>query len=104
MRVIRNHPLPLCLLIACFPTEAGLGLTQVSFNAVLWAFAYNGRLVVMQAMAMYCIACGHLAGGSHRSPTEAEEENKEEREEEMELEELEHALSTLHHWQLVKCR
>ena len=78
--------------------EAGPGLTQASFNAVLWAFAYNGRLDVAQAM--YRVVRGRLlAGGSRRPPTEAEEEHEEEREEELELElepeleELERALA-----------
>jgi hypothetical protein len=31
-------------------TDMGAGLTQSSFNAVLWAFAYNGRLGVARAM------------------------------------------------------
>jgi hypothetical protein len=31
-------------------TGTGAGLTQPSFNAVLWAFAYNGRLDVARAM------------------------------------------------------
>ena len=68
--------------------EAETGLTQASFNAVLWAFAYNGRLDVAQAM--YRVVHARLAEGSRRCPTEAEEEN-EERDEE--LEELEFALA-----------
>ena len=71
--------------------EAGPGLMQASFNAVLWAFAYNGRLDVAQAM--YRVVRGRLAEGSRRCPTEAEEENEEEREEELELQELERALA-----------
>lgn len=68
--------------------EVDAGLTQASFNAVLWAFAYNGRLDVAQAM--YRVVRARLAEGSRRRPTEADEEN-EEREEA--LEELEGALA-----------
>jgi pentatricopeptide repeat protein len=38
-----------------------VGLTQVSFNAVLWAFAYNGRLDV--ARAMYRVVRARAAEG-----------------------------------------
>ena len=75
--------------------HAHAGLTQASFNAVLWAFAYNGRLDVAQAM--YRVVRARLADGSRGRPTEAaEEEEDEEREEEeeleLELEELKDAL------------
>ena len=72
---------------------AGAGLPQVPFNAVLWAFAYNGRLDV--ARAMYRVVRARVAeGGRGRStPTEAEDEEREEREELEELEELENALA-----------
>jgi len=68
--------------------EAEVGLTQASFNAVLWAFAYNGRLDVAQAM--YRVVRARPSEGSRRRPAEAEEEN-EDRDEE--LEELEVALA-----------
>jgi hypothetical protein len=70
--------------------EAKAGLTQASFNAVLWAFAYNGRLDVAQAM--YRVVRARLADGSRGRPTEVAEEEDEEREEELELEELKDAL------------
>jgi hypothetical protein len=67
---------------------AGAGLAQVPFNAVLWAFAYNGRLDV--ARAMYRVVRARVAEGGRGQPTEAESEGREEREE---LEELENALA-----------
>lgn len=67
------------------------GLSQVPFNAVLWAFAYNGRLDV--ARAMYRVVCGRLA--SPESESEAGQREHEEEEEEKEEEEarLEAALA-----------
>ncbi|KAF8485295.1 hypothetical protein DFH94DRAFT_719565 [Russula ochroleuca] len=40
---------------------SGSGLTQASFNAVLWAFAYNGRLDVARAMYRVVRARGAVA-------------------------------------------
>ncbi|KAH8979934.1 hypothetical protein EDB86DRAFT_2814171 [Lactarius hatsudake] len=48
---------------------AGAGLEQVPFNAVLWAFAYNGRLDV--ARAMYRVV---IPGGRREEEEEEEEE------------------------------
>jgi hypothetical protein len=42
-------------------TGSEAGLTQVSFNAVLWAFAYNGRLDI--ARAMYRVVRARAAEG-----------------------------------------
>jgi len=56
----------------------GGGLEQVPFNAVLWAFAYNGRLDV--ARAMYRVVC------ARREEEEEREHEEERREEEEELE------------------
>jgi len=67
---------------------AGPGLAQVPFNAVLWAFAYNGRLDVAQAM--YRVVRGRVAEGGCGRPTEADSEEREEREG---LEGLENALA-----------
>ena len=56
------------------------GLEQVPFNAVMWAFAYNGRLDV--ARAMYRIVCARRAaeeeGGGQREDGEDGEEEEEE--------------------------
>ncbi|KAI9449620.1 hypothetical protein BJY52DRAFT_1306581 [Lactarius psammicola] len=70
------------------------GLSQVPFNVVLWAFAYNGRLDVAQAM--YRVVCARRASppGSEVGKQEHEEERRdEEEEEEEEEEELEAALA-----------
>ncbi len=57
------------------------GLAQVPFNAVLWAFAYNGRLDV--ARAMYRVVCARLAlPPQDQGEEEHEEETREEEEEE----------------------
>jgi pentatricopeptide repeat protein len=60
------------------------GLTQASFNAVLWAFAYNRRLDIARAMYRIVRARADIAAenGRHRSPSEVLEEREE-------LEELE---------------
>ncbi|KAH9027262.1 hypothetical protein EDB85DRAFT_1868474 [Lactarius pseudohatsudake] len=58
---------------------AGAGLEQVPFNAVLWAFAYNGRLDV--ARAMYRVVCARRA-----SPEESDVGQREREEEEEEAE------------------
>lgn len=57
------------------------GLTQVSFNAVLWAFAYNGRLDV--ARAMYCVvrARADIAPANGRHGCLSDELDREEVEE-----------------------
>lgn len=68
--------------------HGGAGLAQVPFNAVLWAFAYNGRLDVAQAM--YRVVRARVAEGGRGRPTEAESAEREEKEE---LEELENALA-----------
>ena len=60
------------------------GLTQASFNAVLWAFAYNGRLDI--ARAMYCVVCA-------RADIAAEGRDGEGPEGREELEELERVLA-----------
>lgn len=62
------------------------GLTQVSFNAVLWAFAYNGRLDVARAMYRIVRARADIAAenGRHRCL----DEDMEEREDLEELEAL----------------
>lgn len=65
------------------------GLEQVPFNAVLWAFAYNGRLDV--ARAMYRVVCARQASEAEEGQDEHEEERREEEEEEEE--ELEAALA-----------
>jgi hypothetical protein len=53
-------------------SDASVGLTQASFNAVLWAFAYNGRLDV--ARAMYRVVRARAVGaGSEEEPEEREE-------------------------------
>ena len=62
-------------------------LAQVPFNAVLWAFAHNGRLDV--ARAMYCVVCARAASEPERVYEEGEREEEEEEEEE----ELEAALA-----------
>src|SRR6266702_5422754 len=75
------------------------GLSQVPFNAVLWAFAYNGRLDV--ARAMYRVVCARRASApdpeeeeeEEVGPRECEEEMREEEEGEEEEEELEAALA-----------
>jgi hypothetical protein len=65
------------------------GLTQASFNAVLWAFAYNGRLDVAEDMYRIVRARADIAAenGHDRCP------GSEELEERGELERLERALA-----------
>ena len=58
------------------------GLEQVPFNAVLWAFAYNGRLDV--ARAMYRVVCARRASESEEGQGGYEEERRKEEEEELE--------------------
>lgn len=68
------------------------GLTQAPFNAVLWAFAYNGRFDVARAMYRIVRARADVAAaakGRHRCPGE----ELEEREEPEELEELKRVLA-----------
>ena len=62
---------------------SGSGLTQASFNAVLWAFAYNGRLDVARAMYHVVRARGAIVAAAEGCVGEEEEE----------LEELESALA-----------
>jgi pentatricopeptide repeat protein len=62
------------------------GLTQASFNAVLWAFAYNGRLDVARAMYRIVRARANTAAENGRDGCLGEE--LEEREELEELETL----------------
>jgi hypothetical protein len=66
-------------------TEMDTGLTQVPFNAVLWAFAYNGRLDV--ARAMYRVA--EAAAGGRTTEEEAEKGGEDGERDGEELEELE---------------
>jgi hypothetical protein len=61
------------------------GLEQVPFNAVLWAFAYNGRLDV--ARAMYRVVCARLEEEElEEGQREQHEDEEEQRREEEELE------------------
>jgi hypothetical protein len=55
------------------------GLTQASFNAILWAFAYNGRLDVARAMYRIVRARADIAAanGRHRCLGEELEEREE---------------------------
>ena len=65
---------------------SGSGLTQASFNAVLWAFAYNGRLDVARAMYRIVRARADIAAANGRDGCLDEE--LEGREELVELEVL----------------
>ncbi|KAH9991644.1 hypothetical protein BJV74DRAFT_884808 [Russula compacta] len=67
-------------------SDDGVGLTQVTFNAVLWAFAYNGRLDV--ARAMYRVVRARTAEGRKSDNSEDGDEDEKER-----LAELEDALA-----------
>lgn len=73
----------------------GVGLAQAPFNAVLWAFAYNGRLDV--ARAMYRVVRARTAAEGRRRRKKSEEEDEREEEDEWErqqqLAELESALA-----------
>ena len=60
------------------------GLTQVSFNAVLWAFAYNGRLDVARAMYRVVRARADTAAASGRHGCLGEELGEREQVEEFE--------------------
>ena len=51
--------------------EGGGGLSQVPFNAVLWAFAYNGRLDV--ARAMYRVVCARTQASEEEVVGQEEE-------------------------------
>jgi pentatricopeptide repeat protein len=85
---VHAHTALLCFFARCgdlagvretlFRMRQGGGLSQVPFNAVLWAFAYNGRLDV--ARAMYRVVC------ARQGQREYEEGRLEEEEEEEELE------------------
>jgi pentatricopeptide repeat protein len=55
----------------------GSGLTQASFNAVLWAFAYNGRLDVARAMYRVVRVRGIIAVAAEGCVGEEEEELEE---------------------------
>jgi len=67
------------------------GLTQASFNAVLWAFAYNGRLDIARAMYRIVRARTDIAAAKERHRCLGEE--LEERKEPGEPEEFERALA-----------
>jgi pentatricopeptide repeat protein len=67
------------------------GLEQVPFNAVLWAFGYNGRLDV--ARTMYRVVCARRASESEEGIGRREEEEEERGQEEEEEEELEAKLA-----------
>jgi hypothetical protein len=60
------------------------GLEQVPFNAVLWAFGYNGRLDV--AKAMYRVVCARRASEVGVRQREGGEEEEVEQREEKEIE------------------